>query len=63
MNLLLKSILSLVSCRYYILNPNIAKGFTESREVTANILKAIELPEDNYRIGLTKACPAIGLIY
>uniref|UniRef100_T1IQ65 Myosin heavy chain, muscle n=1 Tax=Strigamia maritima TaxID=126957 RepID=T1IQ65_STRMM len=42
--------------RYYILNPNVAKGFVESREQSAQILTNIDLEADKYRLGLTKAC-------
>ena len=43
-------------CRYAILAPTaIPAGFVDAKQATEKVMKAIEIPEDNYRIGLTKA--------
>lgn len=41
--------------RYAILAPTaIPKGFVDAKAATEKVMKAIEMPEDNYRIGATK---------
>ena len=41
--------------RYAILAPTaIPKGFVDAKQATEKVMKAIEMPEDNYRIGATK---------
>ena len=49
--------------RYSILAPNaIPKGFVDAVKATGNILKDINLPEDNFRMGSTKVFFRAGIL-